>query len=232
MMLFSHELLLSAGGGVKFDPITFNVGGSTTEWVVPTGIKQVRIECVASARPPNASGPSGAGGKVTCVLKTTPGQRFFITVANGNYNSSYISTTANDMSSRIVVAGGGGGNAGSSALMQGGAGGGLTGATGAHQNGSDYATGGSQTGGGVIVGGGFGVAGSFGYGGNKDGLNGGGDGWYGGASEGYRMQGFGTFFYFAAGGGSSYTHPTLCSEVVHVQGFNADTTGWVTISMV
>ena len=82
------------------------------------------------------------------------------------------------------------------------------------------------------MGGGFGIAGSFGYGGNKDGLNGGGDGWYGGASEGYRRQGFTTFFYFAAGGGSSYTHPTLCSEVVHVQGFNANTTGWVTISMV
>lgn len=231
MRLFSHELLLNAGGGGKFDPITFNVGGSTTEWVVPSGIKQVRIECVASARPPNESGPSGAGGKVTCVLKTTPGQRFFITVANGDYNSSYISTTANDMSSRIVVAGGGGGNASSKALVQGGAGGGLTGATGAHQNASYYATGGSQTGAGVIVGGGNGVAGSFGYGGNINGINKGGDGWYGGASEGYRIQTF-KFFVFAAGGGSSYTHPTLCSEVVHVQGFNADTTGWVTISMV
>ena len=35
----------------------------------------------------------------------------------------------------------------------------------------------------------------------------------------------------AAGGGSSYTHPTLCSEVVHTQGFRAGS-GYITISMV
>lgn len=231
MRLFSRELLLNAGG--KFDPITFNVGGSTTEWVVPRGVKQVRVECVASARPSTNGAPSGAGGKVICVLETTPGQSFFITVANSDYNSSYISTNINNMSSRIIVAGGGGTGSSFNAIVQGGAGGGLTGATGAYQHASYYATGGSQSGAGVIVGGGVGNAGSFGYGGilqfNEYGK--GGDGWYGGASGGAGRLGLRPCLY-AAGGGSSYTHPTLCSEVVHTQGFNAGTSGWVTISMV
>lgn len=34
-----------------------------------------------------------------------------------------------------------------------------------------------------------------------------------------------------AGGGSSYTHPDLCSEVVHTQGFQSGN-GYITISMV
>lgn len=35
----------------------------------------------------------------------------------------------------------------------------------------------------------------------------------------------------AAGGGSSYTHPTLCSNVVHTQGYRTGN-GYITISMV
>lgn len=36
---------------------------------------------------------------------------------------------------------------------------------------------------------------------------------------------------YGGGGGSSYTHPTLCSSVVHTQGFNKGN-GYVKISMV
>lgn len=222
MRLFSRELLLNSGG--KFEPITFNVGGSTTEWVVPAGIKKIRVECVACAF--TSENISGYGGKVDCVLAVTKSQSIFITVANSDYNSSYISTAKNDMNTRIVVAGGGGlGNSG----LCGGPGGGLVGATGGTSNASYYATGGGQTSGGVIVGGGVGAIGSFGSGGRYY-THKGGDGWYGGASSG-SVIGFNKPYY-AGGGGSSYTHPTLCSDVVHTQGFNARTTGWVTISMV
>lgn len=251
MRLFSQELLLNAGGGGKFDPITFNVGGSTTEWVVPSGIKQVRVECVASAGQGISGKYGGKGGKVTCILNVNKTKSFFITVAAdrkvvvGGYNSSYISTVKNSMENRIIVAGGGGDG------EYGGNGGGTIGENASY---SRYLPGynewdaycghgGTQTAGGAgpSYAASGGQSGSFGYGGSPNGNRGehfqlpgtganyqtsdGGDGWYGGGSGSGAFTGKG-------GGGSSYTHPTLCSEVTHVQGFNADTTGWVTISMV
>lgn len=58
----------------------------------------------------------------------------------------------------------------------------------------------------------------------------GGAGWYGGG--GGALAGHKSIFYYSGGGGgSSYTHPTLCSSVVHTQGFNKGN-GYVKISMV
>lgn len=63
----------------------------------------------------------------------------------------------------------------------------------------------------------------------------GGAGWYGGggAVSGHYWAGSSAngSSEAAAGGGSSYTNPTLCSEVVHTQGYRAGS-GYVTISMV
>ncbi|MEM1322340.1 MAG: glycine-rich protein [Bacteroidota bacterium] len=131
-------------------------------------------------------------------------------------------TTLND---RIVVAGGGGGSGGSncsSGSFTGAQGGGLTGAIGGGCNGNSASRrgrGGSQTGGGAR-GCRFGSSycggnGSFGVGGvgapSDGGRYGGagGGGWYGGGGGSADNDG---------GGGSSYTHPTLCSSVVHTQG--------------
>ena len=76
----------------------------------------------------------------------------------------------------------------------------------------------SEGGGGGNGGSGYGGAGDYGGGGGVDGY------YYAGSSAWGNSCG-------AAGGGSSYTHPELCSEVVHTQGFQSGN-GYVTISMV
>ncbi|MEM9821210.1 MAG: glycine-rich protein [Bacteroidota bacterium] len=126
-------------------------------------------------------------------------------------------TTYND---RVIVAGGGGGKG--PACTGGGStphGGGLVGGSGYYCNSGPAegtrGRGGSQTAGGrrgcwwsASYCGGTGAFGSGGVGGNYRGAGGGG-GWYGGGGATDRADG---------GGGSSYTHPTLCSNVVHTQG--------------
>jgi len=123
------------------------------------------------------------------------------------------------MSDRVIVAGGAGG-AGSYCTNGGGHGGGLTAGNGTYDNSyygssNGYGYGGSQSSGGN---GGYNVHsnvsagdGSLGQGGNGvQSGGGGGGGYYGG--------GAGAYEYCTGGGGSSYTHPTLCSSVVHTQG--------------
>lgn len=142
------------------------------------------------------------------------------------YNTSHTSfSTDYSLLSRLVVAGGGGGSNSDGVSVYGGAGGGLVGGTGggnASALSSLSGKGGSQSSGGAggsgsdTVGrsGDFGLGAdggtsSFEYGG------GGGGGYYGGGSAGVGYPNWGM-----GGGGSSYTDPVLCSEVVHTQGYN------------
>lgn len=53
----------------------------------------------------------------------------------------------------------------------------------------------------------------------------GGGGWYGGGC-GFDYYGTG------GGGGSSYTSPKVCSDVVHTQGFNSTGNGWIILTPV
>lgn len=249
-----------------FDPVTFTDSGS---WVVPTGIKQIRVDCVAAQgwsynTTTNARG--GFGGRVECLLNVTPNTKLFIKVGHqhtkyndGTYDASDIRTIEDDLNSRLVVAGAGGG-AGCAIYLgnpakyyAGGAGGGLTAGQGGGA-GSAYSgvggMGGTQEAGGAkgyfsmylkslyAKDGEFGLGGapaSEGGGGGNGGSGYGGAGYYGGGGgvDGYYYAGSSAFGNScgAAGGGSSYTHPVLCSEVVHTQGFQSGN-GYITISMV
>ena len=249
-----------------FDPVTFTDSGS---WVVPTGIKQIRVDCVAAQgwsynTTTNARG--GFGGRVECLLNVTPNTKLFIKVGHqhtkyndGTYDASDIRTIEDDLNSRLVVAGAGGG-AGCAIYLgnpakyyAGGAGGGLTAGQGVGA-GNAYSgvggMGGTQEAGGArgyfsmylkslyAKDGEFGLGGapaSEGGGGGNGGSGYGGAGYYGGGGgvDGYYYASSSAWgnSCAAAGGGSSYTHPTLCSEVVHTQGFQTGN-GYITISMV
>ena len=80
-----------------------------------------------------------------------------------------------------------------------------------------------------------GLNGSFGIGGagNVCGYEGttgaGGAGWYGGGSGAGDWNKNGGYT-AGGGGGSSYTNPTLCSEIKHTQGFNTTGNGYVIIT--
>ena len=117
----------------------------------------------------------------------------------------------------LIVAGAGG--AGHHRLTTvGGAGGGKTGANGGQGTSSGKTiqlTGGTQVKGGyghsATRNGKFGKGGdAYSSGGSSYGANGGGAGWFGGGGGWYET--------IAGAGGSSYTHPVLCSKVIHTQG--------------
>ncbi len=123
----------------------------------------------------------------------------------------------------VVVAGGGGGAGyATSSSSIGGEGGGLTGGDGWYNNSqTNYCysgRGGAPSSGGIgatCVGAGSGTPGQGGNATTGTYAGGGGGGWYGGGA-GYLGSG---------GGGSSYTSSTLCTNVIHTQGFNARTAG-------
>lgn len=250
-----------------FDPITFTDSGS---WVVPSGIKQIRVDCVAAQGFTYDTATGGLGGRVQCVLSVTPKQTLYINVGkqhqtynDGTYDASDIRTASGDLTTRLVVAGAGGGGAATRYLrtytFAGGAGGGLIGEAGGNVAGTanNNATigiaglaGSQETGGArgyfsMYLKALYAKDGEFGLGGacNSEGgsVAGRGASGYGGA--GYYGGGGGVDGYYwasssafgascaAAGGGSSYTHPTLCSDVVHTQGFQTGN-GYITISMV
>ncbi len=188
----------------------------------------------------------GLGGKVQSKLAVTPGQVLSIYVGGigftngtGGYNGGGTAAQlsgigkggaggggATDLriggtalSNRVIVAGAGGGAGGDGGFTAGGVGGGLIGgAPGTPRNGATVpATGGTQTAGGTggsLVGFSSSGNGSLGLGGNN--LSG--DGVHSGGGAGYYGGGGGTWA--GGAGGSSYTDPTLCSNVTHVQGAN------------
>lgn len=205
-----------------FDAITFTDSGS---WVVPPGIKQIRVDCVAAQGFDIYNG-HGKGGRVQCILQVSSKSTLYITVgklraSQGQdvYNASDIRTISDDLNSRLVVAGGGGDHG--NGWSYGGNGGGLTGESSPDTYGA-IGYGGSQTAGGS-------PNGTLGYGGLQGGVRGG-DGYYGGGG-GVLFAVSGVYSYAGGGGGSSYTDPNLCTDVVHTQGFQTGN-GYVTISMV
>lgn len=252
-MIFDESLLFIGKG---FDPITFTADGT---WTVPAGIRRIRVDCVA-AKGCNytTSVVGGYGGRVQCILNVKGVDTLNIHVGQmptslsaNTYNASDIRIGGLDVSNRVIVAGGGG----SASWVErhgvtaanGGAGGGTTGGNGLNAIVWGYnatiATGGSQTAGGTgsaasvpYTASQIGGNGTFGLGGAgaSASAGAGGAGWYGGG--GGAVNQFAdekTIARVAAGGGggSSYTHPTLCSEVTHTQGYQAGN-GYVTISMV
>lgn len=165
----------------------------------------------------------GAGGGATDIrtVKASDGS-WYIT----NHSSW---DTDNSLLSRLVVAGGGGGC--NESRIGGGAGGGLIGGSGSTgYSGVTLPTGGTQTSGGTAGRSSNGTAypGFFGGGGDGFQINttevwggGGGGGWYGGGSGSYA----------SGAGGSSYTHPTQCTNVTHTQGYSQATgNGWLIIT--
>ena len=206
---------------LAFEPVTFTENGT---WTVPAGIRKIAVDCVAASGASSHSA-GGKGGRVQCVLNVTSGQVLHLVVGKvgANYNASDIRTDPEDLNSRLVVAGAGGNGVGGIGVTAGASGGGLVGA---NAGGVYYyagGTGGTQTSGGS-------VGGTFGFGGSSSGGHGG-AGWYGGgAGQGGLVKKVGTCV-AGGGGGSSYTHPDLCSDIVHTQGFQNDN-GYVTLSMV
>lgn len=237
---WSKELLMNQKA--KFDPVTFTENGS---WIVPKGIKQIAVDCVAAS-----GNGGGAGGRVRCILSVEPQTVLYLVIGKvpanyweAGYNASDVRTTANDMSTRLIVAGGGGSRC--NHIASGGVGGGLIGGNGSSTGYVSAGLGGTQESGGaggyptiaVSVGHahtaangvfGLGGAGSIcGYEGNG---GAGGAGWFGGGGGSGAWNKNGGFT-STGGGGSSYTHPTLCRDVIHTQGYRTGN-GYITISMV
>ena len=233
---------------------TFNYTGAVQTYTVPQGCNHIIVDCVGAAGyVPTYSGTvfttpnCGKGGRVQCKLAVTPDQILNIYVGGNNgYNGGGSSTQgygngggASDiriggtsLTDRKVVAGAGGAGYGGQWAVKGGDGGGLTGGNGQGEYGTG-ASGGTQSAGGAggindpynaYYGGG---AGSLGQGGSGESLPGGG-GYYGGGcgSSGAYDVPIGS-----GAGGSSYTDSTLCTDVVHTQGYSEATgNGWITIT--
>lgn len=228
-----------------FKRVTFT---ENTTWTVPENVTLISVDCVGAKGWNDANCTGGNGGRIQCNLSVTPQQTLYFTIGtiptNGptaSYNASDIRTNENSLENRIIVAGGGGSGsyANSYGIFPtfGGNGGGLIGGTGTTSLRWGYSssggTGGTQTEGGTggtaatpYTRGFVGGVGTLGLGGNGDTYTGvagaGGAGYYGGgggatssfADEKTKANAAG-----GGGGGSSYADPTLCSEVIHTQGY-------------
>ena len=235
------------------ETVRFDYTGAVQTYTVPQGCTKLIVDCVGAIGGANIKGTyGGKGGRVQCFLTVTANQIVYIyiggkgqnantsmTTCTGGWNggadgawfsaggggSSDIRIGGTTLNDRKIVAGGAGGsfcyNDGSYAAG-GGAGGGLNGGNGITTVSSQpAATGGTQSTGGS--GGWYGNNGSLGNGGQY----GGGGGYYGGGGQGT----YGMNFSGSAGGGSSYTDPTLCSNVTHTQGYSeANGNGWIIIT--
>lgn len=257
--LWSKNLILtSSSSKISTEPVTFNYTGTVQTYTIPKEVKKVHIDMIGGAgvgatdvTVGNTKIPSAYGGRVECDLDVTNISLLYVYVG-GSYLNGFnsgtspietkyygiaygagatdIRTKEGDLYSRLVVAGGGG----SLSDGAGGLGGGLVGGRGYdYFNGSQIgAYGGTQTAGGASVnsGTGGGSAGGFGYGGAGHSVNcNGGAGWYGGGGSPNANNGHSR----GSGGGSSYTHPDLCTNVVHTQGYRqAVGDGWLVITPV
>lgn len=226
---------------------TFNYTGALQTYTVPDGVTNVQVDCVG-AKGYTASLAAGLGGRVKCNLSVTPGQTLYVWVAKTHsnittpeYNASDVRTSSADitstdgLNSRLIVAGGGGdGSQTNFGGGEGGHGGGLIGGSGRGGYGT-VATGGTQTAGGTggthgaAYGGGSGKgnSGTLGLGGATKAYGAGsggcgGAGYYGGGGGSMCTVNKVAYVNGVGGaGGSSYTDPTLCSNVSHVQGFQS-----------
>lgn len=244
-----------SSGGFTPETITFNYTGDVQTWTVPSGVTKLMVDCVGGASYYDAAGGQNSvttcGGRVNCSMSVSTGQTLYLYVGGlGNCNttgwngggqstgtdalslkgasgggSSDIRIGGTTLNDRKVVAGGAGG-----AVLggSGGAGGGLIGGSVSIES---CGQGGTQTAGGTGGTAGYnanGTPGTFGTGGTgPNGSGGGGGGWYGGGGGAY----IGMYGNGSGGGGSSYTDSTLCTNVVHTQGYSEATgNGWITIT--
>jgi len=231
---------------------TFSYTGAVQTYTIPQGTTKLIVDCVGAAAYDDTWGQydpqyivTTCGGRVQCTLLVSANQILYLyvggrgTASGPGWNGGGTSTGTDVILGTPGASGGGatdiriGGTslndrkivAGAAGI--GGAGGGLIGGSGSNEL---AGKGGTQTNGGaagvsIDV---SGTAGTFGIGGNGVHASpGGGGGWYGGGGGGYAgYNGNGS-----AGGGSSYTDPTLCTDVVHTQGYSAATgNGWITIT--
>lgn len=233
--------------------IRFDYTGDVQTFTVPSGCNKLIVDCVGAAgyTPSTEYATPSFGGRVECELSVKAGETLYIYVGQagginvsgwnggggGNKTESYsggggasdIRISGTGLEDRKIVAGASGGG---DEFGNGGFGGGLIGGNARNANG--YATGGTQTAGGTggNVGGGFpsGGNGSFGVGGYTGGIytgGAGGGGWYGGGGGASGDWGMG----LPGAGGSSYTDPDLCTNVVHTQGYSEATgNGWIIIT--
>lgn len=238
-----------------FKDIIFEASDSIQEWTVPSKTKSIHVQVFGGQGGNSYKGNTigGKGGKVECDLSVIPGQKLYIVAGNkspnqsigytpgkASYNASDIRTDGTGITditslrSRLVVAGGGGSGGGTA---NGGAGGDLTGQRTGTNIGAGY--GGTQLAGGAggpnDIGWGDGVElgkpGTFGLGGYTNDTGGfGGAGYYGGGSGCASWKSNSTYNSGPGGGGSSYTDPTLCTDVVHTQGVN-EGNGYVIITL-
>lgn len=243
-----------------FDPVTFTENGTWTvpAGIKQIRVDCVAAQGLTFVQ---GTAEGGLGGRVQCVLSVTSGQLLYIKVGKqyttytDNRNDSIVYIN-NDELQALIHAGGGGSAANPTWLRhkvaKGGAGGGLTGGVGTADapTSNILAQGGSQSAGGDgsyfnypnikgIDGRSTGKGKRL-YGGNAVPDSGqyrcgcGGAGYYGGGggldAYHYEKHELETWA-MGGGGGSSYTHPTLCSSVVHTQGYKAGN-GYITISMV
>lgn len=232
------------GGGLVIDttPVRFEpVGDNVLQtYKVPAGVKKLLVEC-AAAKGFNG----GAGGKVNCVLNVKPGQvlyiyagRYATSAEEHIYNASDVRTSdegvtdETSLKNRLIVAGAGGAYGGGYSA---GVGGGLVGGTGNYDI-IHPGLGGSQTAGGShsynvrgsVRSANWGNNGLFGLGGSGPYV--GGSGWYGGGSGGWADVSKAGMQRAGGGGGSSYTHPELCTDVAHTQGGNTEVNGYVILT--
>jgi hypothetical protein len=235
--------------------ITFGYTGQIEPLTFPANATNVRFEALGA----QGGKSGGGGGRVTGTFNDVPSILYITVggaggsnaFAEGGFNGGGTAggaagvegsgggasdiRTGLSLSSRIVVAGGGGGR-GSGLGSGGGAGGGLVGGTGKTGQGTG-GLGGSQDAGGVggdpYGSGSSGSQGDWGLGGAGGagplhGGGGGGGGYYGGGGGGPDEDWCCTDA-GGGGGGSSYTDPTLVSNVVHTQGVRPGA-GQITIS--
>ena len=235
--------------------ITFGYTGQIEPLTFPANATNVSFEALGA----QGGKSGGGGGRVTGTFNEVPSILYITVggaggsnaFADGGFNgggtaggSAGVEGSgggASDirigfsLSSRIVVAGGGGGR-GSGLGSGGGAGGGLVGGSGKTGQGTG-GLGGSQDAGGVggipYGSGSSGTQGDWGVGGSGGsgplhGGGGGGAGYYGGGGGGPDEDSCCTDA-GGGGGGSSYTDPTLVSNVVHTQGVRPGA-GQITIS--
>lgn len=251
-LLNSEKLLMVKTIKIDTTPIKFNFTGTVQEYVIPKGVSLISVDCVGGAGYCKISSIAGKGGRVQCSLNVSGLSKLFIYVGgmgksnnDGGWNGggagapcannytgggggggSDIRTILGDLNSRLICAGGGGGCVDWADYYKAGHGGGLTGGNGLFVSASAISgAGGSQTAGGLCYWKDSTIPtsqGGFGLGGKCDkslGGGGGGAGYYGGGGG------------PGGGGGSSYTHPSLCSDVIHTQGYGqATSNGWIILT--
>jgi hypothetical protein len=149
--------IVPTGAGNGLTSVMFPYTGGNQTWTVPSGVTEIYVE-VIGAQGTTITSRGGAGGRVLCRIRVSPGDVLYLTVGgqsngriavyggggDGGYRAnlnaiagaggglSAISTAfpLTQANALVVAGGGGGGNTGADPIPHGGAGGGLTGADG------------------------------------------------------------------------------------------------------